>query len=46
MSKVYLIGAGPGDADLITLKGIKAIENEICKSKKFKNFCRKGEWLS
>lgn len=27
MSKVYLIGAGPGDADLITLKGIKAIEN-------------------
>ncbi|MGL4630214.1 MAG: uroporphyrinogen-III C-methyltransferase [Leadbetterella sp.] len=27
MAKLTLVGAGPGDAELITLKGIKAIEN-------------------
>lgn len=26
MSKVYFIGAGPGDPDLITLKGVKALK--------------------
>ncbi len=27
MSKVYFIGAGPGDPDLITVKGKKIIED-------------------
>ncbi|SFJ94579.1 uroporphyrin-III C-methyltransferase [Halobacillus dabanensis] len=26
MSKVYIVGAGPGDYDLITIKGLKAIQ--------------------
>lgn len=26
MGKVYIVGAGPGDPDLITVKGVKAIE--------------------
>ena len=26
MSKVYIVGAGPGDVDLITVKGLKAIQ--------------------
>ncbi|WLV25050.1 uroporphyrinogen-III C-methyltransferase [Aciduricibacillus chroicocephali] len=26
MSKVYLVGAGPGDAELITVKGLRSIE--------------------
>lgn len=29
-SKVTLVGAGPGDKDLITLKGVKAIEQADC----------------
>lgn len=29
-SKVYLVGAGPGDEDLITLKGKKCIEESDC----------------
>ncbi|MCD8915256.1 uroporphyrinogen-III C-methyltransferase [Staphylococcus simulans] len=27
MGKVYIVGAGPGDPDLITVKGVKAIES-------------------
>ena len=30
MGKVYLVGAGPGDPELITLKGLKAIKRSRC----------------
>lgn len=30
MAKVYLIGAGPGDVELITVKGLKAIQAASC----------------
>jgi uroporphyrin-III C-methyltransferase len=30
MAKVTLVGAGPGDVDLITVKGLKAIQNADC----------------
>ncbi|MFN8436732.1 MAG: uroporphyrinogen-III C-methyltransferase [Cytophagales bacterium] len=30
MAKVILVGAGPGDIDLITVKGLKAIQNADC----------------
>jgi uroporphyrin-III C-methyltransferase len=30
MAKVILVGAGPGDVDLITVKGLKAIQNADC----------------
>jgi uroporphyrinogen III methyltransferase/synthase len=30
MSKVYLVGAGPGDPELITIKGRKALERADC----------------
>ncbi len=30
MSKVYLIGAGPGDEELITLKAIRALKKMYC----------------
>lgn len=47
-SKVYLVGAGPGDEDLITLKGKKCIEESDCivydrlASKNLLNFAKDG----
>lgn len=29
-SKIYIVGAGPGDADLITLKGLKILKRADC----------------
>ncbi|MDP8213079.1 MAG: uroporphyrinogen-III C-methyltransferase [Candidatus Zapsychrus exili] len=29
-SKVYIVGAGPGDPELITVKGLKALKNADC----------------
>ncbi len=30
LGKVYFVGAGPGDVDLITVKGVKALEQADC----------------